>query len=493
MNFSGTKPFRLVEKQELFLLVSILIVAWYYAYIIVTRPFPESLPFLFWLPMLIVIIFNIRFGIILWYILSSLGNIFLVDFPGIPPLHVTQLILLLLLGGWFVTSYKEIPQAIGRFLGTRKNRIFMLLFGWITLSMIMGRVTGVTQMSFKYQFNGWLSVLFVMITALFLFYHFSEHLLKGMIWIIVCIKTFLHAATLVTGILKGVGLFEWQKFIGEFYSNYGFSGIPSLFLALIFFPQQKLWGKLFLSIAIIFSLANVILLILGGHRSTTLWLISTMGFILLFIRTRFIVVFSIVVLMFFILINVPATRSWINEQSRYTFTSQSVVYGPGSRIALARDAVQIIKRHPIWGTGTDYYRLHSDLWVGYPGGRTDRVPTPHNSWLQVAVDHGLPVLALLIIFCGYVFRDCILLFRSLNNQFLKMFVLFFSASFGARIVDSFIGSGQIIPVFTGKGGDETLALRGVLISFWFLYGLLLGIENKEIERDSTVATSRAGH
>lgn len=488
MNLSKARQFRWVRKREPYLLVLLSMITGYYAYVIITYPFPDCLPFLLSLPVLAIIFYDIHWGIFLWYSLSLLGSGLAIDLPGFPPLYLAHIILLLLLSVWFIKSYQEFFSSIVWFLSTTKNRILLILLGWITLSMVIARLEGVTQRSIEYQFNAWLSIILVVSAALFLSYQFNERFLKRMIWIMVCLQTVLYVATLGGGLLQGVGLFEWQEYIQEFNDNYGFVMVSPLFLALLFFRQQKFWGKVLFSIAIIVSLAYSTLLIIAGHRTTILWLVSTLGFILLFIRPRLlIVVLFLAVLLPFILLDVPTIQSWINEQSGYSITSENVVYGQGSRIALAKDAVQIIKRHPIWGTGTDFYWLHSNLRLVYAGGKKGYIPSAHNSWLQVAVDHGLPAAVLLIIFCGYVLKDCIFLFRSLDNQFFKMFALFFLSTFGANTIGSFISSGHILPVFTGTYGD----IKGVLFSFWFLYGLLLGIENKQVERNFVVGTSHA--
>ena len=188
-------------------------------------------------------------------------------------------------------------------------------------------------------------------------------------------------------------------------------------------------------------------------------------------------IFALVVGLSFVTLNSSAIRFWVADQTERTISPSGVSYGAGSRISLAEDAIEIIKRHPLWGTGSDFYRLHSGLKIMIPGGFLKPVPTPHNSWLQVAADHGIPALLLLVAFCGYAFRDAWRLFHSSPNGLSQRFALFFLCTLCVAIANSFISSGQILPVFTGEEGGEACVVAGILLNFWFYYSLLLGFEN----------------
>lgn len=463
------------ERKQTFLillLLPLLVVAFTWA--IIFFPFPQNLAFLFSLPLLIVICCNMQAGIIIWFVLSTVGNMFEVDLPGIPPLRTAHMILLMLLGVWIMQSYKEIPPAIARFLSTGKNRVLLLLLGWITLSMVMGRLTGVTQKSYEYQFNGWMSVVLAIALALFVSNYLNERLLKSIIFTSVILGTILTAAVLVSGFLRGLGLSEWKTYYYEFVGTTELIMVSPFFLAILYFPEQKWWGKFLFAVAIILSTTLNVLLILGGSRSHLLSFVTLI--IILFIKKAKLLISSfilIVIPIFFF--NFSVIQPMLDEQIGYTIDERRVISGKGDRIALAQDAIRIIKEHPLWGTGSDSYRQHSSVYfLDQETKMLIPAMSAHNTWLSAAVNHGIIGSILLAFFFYFVLKDAYYLYRLLEDGLFKKFTLLFLATFSTLILGSPFGE-SILPPFTMNETGEARVVAPYLLGFWLEYGIILGI------------------
>lgn len=492
MRINRLSETHLGKKEGLWIWFLILLIAAIFGRSIVSLPFPQNLALLFGLPMLAVIWYNMRVGIILWFVLSAVGNMFEVDLPGVPPLRTAHMILLMLLAVWVIQSYKEIPSEIARFLRTGKNRVLLLLLGWITLSMVMGRITGVTQQSYEYQFNAWMSIVLAIALALFVSNYFNERLLKSIILVSVILGTILTGAVLVSGFSRGVDLLEWKTYYYEFLSETFLIIISPLFLAILYFPEQRWWGRFLFSVAILLSMTLNILLILSGSRSH-LFFFVTLVFLLFFTRPRLFTALALLMVLPVMALNMETLKSWKDEQMGYAITRQGVITGKGTRIALAQDAIQIIRQYPLWGTGTDFYRQYSGVYFrDKETGKLFGGTTAHNTWLQTAVDHGIPAAVLLAIFFVYVWKDTMFLYRRMQDNVEKKYVLLFLAEFCTTIIGSPLGE-AVLPVFTGSGGGEAAALAPYLVGFWLNYGIVLGIENLQKKQSQTMISSSASH
>jgi len=460
---------------------------------IVFLPFPQNLAALFVVPLVVMTWYDMRMGIGIWFVLSALGNMFVLDLPGIVPLRPAHLILLLLLGIWFVKSYDEIPAAVARFLSTRKNQVLLILLAWIALSMVMGRLTGVTQKNWKYQFNAWFSVALAILLALLVSSHVDRGLLKAIIWLTVALGTVLTGAVLVTGFLSGVGLGGWKAYYYGFLRSTGLIIVHPLYLAIVFFPEQKWWGKGFFALGIVLSFVLHVLMALSGSRSDLFPLI-TLGFLFFLTRPRWLVAFAALVILPIMALNATAVETWVGEQVEYT-VDRGVVIGRGARIGLWLDALETIQRHPVWGTGSDFYRLHASVKVIGSDLRGNRVAKwstdAHNTWLQAAVDHGIPGAVLLVIFFAYLLRDSWRVYRrSPDSRLYWKYALLFLAGFCTTFLGSPFGE-NVLPVFTATRGAEEVLLAPYLVRFWLSYGILLGIENWRTDRPSVTGPGEA--
>lgn len=449
------------------------------AVVLVWVPFPQSVGVVFIVPVTVAIWHSMQLGICIWLVVSVLGNWLQLDLPGIPPLRPTHLVLLLLLMVWFVKSYRDIPAALSRFLGTAKNKVLVALLGWVALSMVMGRVTGVTQQTWQYQFNAWFSVGLAIALAVIVSSCLDERLLKAIVWLTLVLGTALTVAVLVAGYLDGLGLWDWKAYYYRFFRDTGLVYVSALYVALVFFSDQKWWGKALSAAGIAVSSVLTILMALDGSRSNLFPLVS-IGFVFLFGRPRLLLIFGLLVVVPVVALNATALETWAGEQVEYT-VREGMVIGRGARIGLWLDALETIQRHPLWGTGSDFYRDHANVRVV----ATDAFWNPvakwstdaHNTWLQAAVDHGIPGAVLLAVFFVCVLKDVWSLHWSVEHVLYRRYALLFLAGFCTTICTSLVGE-AVLPVFTATHGNEEIQLARYLVGFWLSYGVLLGVEQR---------------
>jgi len=444
--------------------------------------FPKNLAIIFGLPLLVIIWFDKNTGIIIWFILSVLFNRFEIDLPGIPPLRPVHMILLMILGVWIIQYYREIPTAAAQFIRTRKNRFLLFLLGWITLSILMGRITGTTQFSLEYQFNAWLSVVLAISLSWLISNCFNKKLLKIVIWVNVILGIALLASVLVSGLIIKIGILDWKTHYYDFVKRNELIIIYPLFFSIIFLSEQKRWGKIIFILAIFLSVILNVLVVLGGSRSHLLNLL-TLGFLILISNLRRLFPFVLIVVSLAIVFSIGRIKPIIEKETEYVIASSGLVSGKGDRIALAQDAIRIIRKYPFWGTGADYYQLYSNLYFFNEGTKSlYGVNSAHNTWLQIAVDNGIPAAAILAFFIAFVLKDAFKLYSSLQDKVFKKFVLLFLAGFCSIIITSPFGA-TIWPVFTERQYFEASLLAPYLISFWLSYGIILGIEKLSLSHE----------
>lgn len=472
---------RSLASKELLALLLVCAVGVFSSYAIVSYPFPANLVLLS-VPLGAVglLISDVRTGLAVWFVAASLGNAIELDFPGLPPLRAAHIGLLLLLALWFVKSWEELPAAVGRFTSTGANRVLVALMGWITLSMFLARFEGATQSTVEYQFSAWLSVALPVALGFVMCHSADERFSNKMIWVVIAFYTVSAALSLMEGFLQGAGLTGWKelRLTDEGRVVSWAYGTP-LAYGLAFWGWRRWWGRVLAFAAIAVSTANVLVMVVSGHRTSLLFFAATLSVFLLATRGRLAATLAVLVVLPAAFLNFATIESWGIEQTAREVTDLGVSIGPGSRLTLAQDAAEIIASYPVWGTGTDLYRLHANVKIIYPDGVIRPAPTPHNSWLQVAVDSGLPALLLLVAFCVYAVRDGLRLFGSATDEFSRRISLLFLLVLGAAIAQSFIGSGKIVPVFSGAVVDDTKQMAFIALGFWFVYGLFLGAQGRQ--------------
>jgi len=305
----------------------------------------------------------------------------------------------------------------------------------------------------------------------------------------VVLGTILTGVILARGLSSGLDLIKWKAYYYEFLRTTNIVIISPFFLAILYFRDQRWWGRFLFAVAILLSIILNVLLIFSGSRSHLFFLI-TLAFLFFLTRPRLLTLFTLLLVVPVVVLNAGALKSMIEEQASFTITSQGVAVGRGTRIALAQDAFHIIQKYPVWGTGSDFYRYYSNLRVIHPSGLAELIPSAHNTWLQTAVDYGIPAAVLLVLFVGYILKDIFNLYRFLDDRVLKKYTLLFLAEFCTAIIGSPFGE-AVLPVFTGTDGGEAARLADFLLDFWLSYGIILGIENWQKKQKKAMVNSSA--
>lgn len=455
-------------------------------YAIAYRPFPESLAIAVLAAMVGLTMHDLRWGIGLWYALAGTTNRSVLDFPGLPPLHTAHAGLLVLLAMWLIST-PGAGAALAAFFGARKNQLLLVLLGWITVSMIAGRITGITQMGVEYQINAWLAITLAVLGSGLFAGITDRSSLTSLLRFIVLVGTVQTAVTLAIGLQQGVRFFEPEALLLEQYAAApAFVGLSPLFIVPFFFAgQPRIWRFVF---AAGFGLAAVMaaIAIISGSRALALAVVSAAAALAFFARPRLWIWVSVAAALTILAWGRPALQDWMARQTELVVTEGGALVGPGSRVGLARDALEVIALNPLWGTGTDLYRTHAGVRIVVRGS-FEYAPSVHNTWLQAAADHGIPAAVLLAAFTILLLRDAFRLRRSADDHLMRAYALFFLVLLSSRLVVSWISSGAILPVFTGTTVDETAGFAPIFLEFWLFYGLLIGIERLRNRQEGTVS------
>jgi O-antigen ligase len=216
-------------------------------------------------------------------------------------------------------------------------------------------------------------------------------------------------------------------------SSYFITFLP-LFLCLSFFYPQKnidLDKKWFDSIYVkgFLTLLFVIALItLGLTYSRSGWLAFLLSLAWLMYRQPKLLLGMAVCALLFLVIFIPKlkqTRELAFSPEIGSFTSQRTVYW--------KEAGQIIKENPVFGHGLNTYSMAgtrfrgTGMWGGYP----------HNCYLQIAAETGIPSLLLFIWILVSLFKMGVKDIRSHPNSLISKILAGLLAGFTGYLIQSF--------------------------------------------------------
>jgi|ERR1700722_13058919 len=147
--------------------------------------------------------------------------------------------------------------------------------------------------------------------------------------------------------------------------------------------------------------------------------------------------------------------------SRFQTVNEEYSLGGQSRISMWRDALPLIKEHPLLGTGLGTFP------VAYTGGQTSFlgqfVNHAHNDYLEIASDLGLP--AALILFGSVLF----VLARAIRS--------FFSAERDFERIVALGCAGSIIAILLHSFADFNLYIPANALLFSAILGLAVSVRN----------------
>jgi len=141
------------------------------------------------------------------------------------------------------------------------------------------------------------------------------------------------------------------------------------------------------------------------------------------------------------------------------------------RIAIYRNSFNMIKHHPIIGVGANTYMKNYKIYKESPEYRnivTADYLYAHNNFLHMAAEIGLIGLGVFIWLLYKLFRECINIYKQLDDHFLKMVSLTLSTCLVAFLINGLT--------------ESSLYSSRVAMIFWYLIGFSLAL-NKFVDAD----------
>ena len=141
------------------------------------------------------------------------------------------------------------------------------------------------------------------------------------------------------------------------------------------------------------------------------------------------------------------------------------------RIAIYRNSFNMIRHNPILGVGANTYMKNYKIYKESPEYRnivTADYLYAHNNFLHIAAEIGLIGLGVFIWLLYKLFRECINIYKQLDDYFLKMVSLTLSACLIAFLINGLT--------------ESSLYSSRVAMIFWYLIGFSLAL-NKFVDAD----------
>jgi O-antigen ligase len=138
----------------------------------------------------------------------------------------------------------------------------------------------------------------------------------------------------------------------------------------------------------------------------------------------------------------------------------------GERPYWWRTALEMIKEHPLTGIGPG--RFKTEYMLRKPEGLRENPDQCHNTYLQLALEMGIPALFIFVLIVALIFGMIFRLRQTVHKIWDKGFVIGISASMIAYLI---------------HGLTDNMLQRRALLLFWFIAGLLCAFLNdKEREK-----------
>jgi hypothetical protein len=252
--------------------------------------------------------------------------------------------------------------------------------------------------------------------------------------IITCIQIPFLSST--TGLLEGV----FSTSVG--YMIVGTSGV----IVLTWFAMKQRVGSIAFLFFIGFAGITFALVIFTGGRTSIA--ASSLGVLVLMIRKlkrNLVVILALVIILGPVAFKLMLLFPGFEKVQRKLFNTAST-----GRAELYADAWYEIKQKPLtgWGTGTAFVKASEKAGMSY-----------HQSYLEIAVDHGIPYgFIMMLWFVWFPFRGLLLMKKCPTEEMKDMANL--SAAFLAGYVfSSFLGgvlssTTTVLPIFTGIALQE---------------------------------------
>jgi len=261
-----------------------------------------------------------------------------------------------------------------------------------------------------------------------------------------------YAPIINIGLVRATASFKDANTLGIYLSAIA----PLIFgLALYYLKGPK-------KIAFIFvSLIALIGVVLTYSRPTLLAIYIAFLLLGLARRNKILVSFLIIFLLISPIILPKPVKDW----------AKSVNYNPlrfmcnDDRIAVYRNSLNMIKAHPIVGLGVNTYMKNYRFYKESPEWRNEITADymyAHNNFLHMAAEIGLVGLGIFIWVLYKLFKECINIYKSLDDSFLKIISLSLSTSLAAFLINGLT--------------ESSLYSSRVAMIFWYMAGFSLALK-----------------
>lgn len=274
------------------------------------------------------------------------------------------------------------------------------------------------------------------------------------IWQVSSGKDFIrgYAPIINIGLIRATASFKDSNTLGIY-----LSAITPLILGVTIYCLKGIKKSIF----IIISLISVIGVALTYSRPTLLAVYLAMLLLIWVRRSKFL----IALLLMFTLVS-----PFIVPKSVKDFAKQ-VNYDPirfmcnDDRIAIFRNSFNMIKNHPVRGVGANTFMKNYKKYKESPEYMnivTSDTLYAHNNFLHIAGELGLIGLSIFIWLLYLLFRECVNIYRHLDDDFLKVVSLSLSVCLLAFLVNGLT--------------ESSLYSSRVAIIFWYLMGFSLALK-----------------
>jgi O-antigen ligase len=418
---------------------------------------------------------NINFGLVSLIIFSVLGSDFGFDIIGLPKLYAVELMLILLS---LLLIVKRIYTKNFSIVQNSINRPIFILFAWSVIAVAGSLIIGTTDTSdFVHQADNILLWSFAFIVFLIVSNEVkAERTIKKFVYLII-----------ISSIPYLVFYFLKLMFVDEFaigYEHRVFSSFLGVFSGMYLMIIFILLLNHIIYIRQYRSFMTVLLTIVFFALIATFWrtsLISTAVVTVTSISFRFrrlALLLSLILAIAFVYITGTGEMDLTTQRENvlhevHESESSPLMQGRFARIVLFKDAVNIIKEHPIFGIGMNMYGEYTAL--NYMDRRIFEIrpmTSAHNEYLQVMVSIGILGLPLFLWLLYATFKETSFLVKNTRDCFKKYLGLSFLNILIGIVIYSF-GFQSILNTFS-DGYFQSLSSS---VYFWIILGLVVAANN----------------
>ncbi|MBF0494137.1 MAG: O-antigen ligase family protein [Candidatus Omnitrophica bacterium] len=219
-------------------------------------------------------------------------------------------------------------------------------------------------------------------------------------------------------------------------------------------------ARIWMGIAVLLGLAGTVLTF---ARGTGIAVYAALLFIAIVKKQKAVIAVLVGALLVFPLVMPKSIKDWAKE----------IKYNPivflcnYDRISIYKNAVNMIKHHPVIGVGVNTFcKSYTKYKLPEPeNAKTAETMYAHNIYLQMAGEIGFLGLGAFLLFLFFVFKNVFSVYRRLKDGYLSVIALSLMACIGAFLINGLT--------------ETNLYYPRVVMIFWYLIGFSLALKNIE--------------